>query len=199
MKVIRLHGWLRRQFGKDFHMEVSSPAEAIRALCSQVKGFELALARDKMGMSVRTEDLGYTRDTLGWPFSEREVLHVIPAITGSKSGIGQILLGAVLLGAAFLTMGTALAGTSILGTSITVGQALTTMGISMLLGGISQVLFGPPKAQAPAERPESKPSYNFNGAVNTTQQGNAVPICYGEMVVGTQVVSAGFYAEAMAV
>lgn len=199
MKHVRLHGWLRKKFGRDFLLDINNPAEAVRALCSQLPNFKLALARDTMGMYVRTQDFDYGRETFGYPFGSKEVLHIIPAITGAKAGVGQILLGAVMLAAAFFTAGTALAGMSILGTSVTVGQALTTMGLSMLLGGISQMLFAPPKSQKPAEKPANQPSYSFNGPVNTVQQGNAVPIAYGEMIVGTQVVSAGIYAENIAV
>ena len=50
-----------------------------------------------------------------------------------------------------------------------------------------------PDAQAsePSERPENKPSYSFNGAVNTTAQGHPVPVGYGRLVVGSAVISAG--------
>lgn len=41
---------------------------------------------------------------------------------------------------------------------------------------------------------ENKPSYNFNGAVNTTAQGNPVPLGYGRMIIGSAVISAGIYA-----
>ena len=33
--------------------------------------------------------------------------------------------------------------------------------------------------------PENRPSFLFNGAVNTSRQGNPVPLCYGQMVVGS--------------
>ena len=48
-----------------------------------------------------------------------------------------------------------------------------------------------PKVSGPQERPENKPSYLFNGAVNTTEQGQPIPLLYGELIVGSAVVSAG--------
>ena len=37
--------------------------------------------------------------------------------------------------------------------------------------------------------------HNFNGPVNTTAQGNPVPVIYGEMIVGSATISAGIYSE----
>jgi predicted phage tail protein len=192
MKVIRLHGWLGKQFGKRFEMAVSSPVEAIRALCSQLKGLEKALADDENGFTIWSAEMNVTKDTLAFPFSDNEVLHIVPVVSGAKDGVGQILLGIVLLAAAFFTMGTSLLGQGLLYEAVMTG--LTTMGTSLILGGISQLLFAPPKAQS-TEKPENRPSYNFNGAVNTVQQGNCVPLLYGELIHGSQVVSAGMYVE----
>ena len=46
MTTIRLHGQLR-QFGRSFKMAVKSQAEAVRALCVQVPGFERFLSNAK--------------------------------------------------------------------------------------------------------------------------------------------------------
>ena len=192
MKVIRLHGWLGKRFGKRFEMAVASPVEAIRALCSQLKGLEKALADDVNGFTVWSAEMNVTKDTLSFPFSDTEVLHIVPVVSGAKDGVGQILLGIVLLAAAFFTMGTSLLGQGLLYEAVMTG--LTTMGTSLILGGISQLLFAPPKPQS-TEKPENRPSYTFNGAVNTVQQGNCVPLLYGEMIHGSQVVSAGMYVE----
>ena len=43
--------------------------------------------------------------------------------------------------------------------------------------------------------PDNGASYNFNGPVNTTAQGNPVPLLYGEMFVGSATISAGIYSE----
>lgn len=64
------------------------------------------------------------------------------------------------------------------------------MGMSLALGGVAQLLAPKVKAES-KEAVENKPSYIFNGAVNTVAQGNPVPILYGRMRVGSQVVSAG--------
>ena len=66
---------------------------------------------------------------------------------------------------------------------------------AVALGGISQLLFKPPSPVKPNERPENKPSYIFDGPVNTIAAGHPVPILYGEMYVGSAVISAGIISE----
>jgi predicted phage tail protein len=63
-------------------------------------------------------------------------------------------------------------------------------GVSMLIGGIGQLLTPTPKT--PEEGPEN---YSFGGVVNTTKQGVAIPVCYGQLMVGGAVISAGMSAE----
>lgn len=46
LTTIRLHGQLR-QFGESFRLAVKSPAEAIKALCVQIPGFERFLSNAK--------------------------------------------------------------------------------------------------------------------------------------------------------
>ena len=61
----------------------------------------------------------------------------------------------------------------------------------ILLGELGRSFAPTPKATEPSERPENKPSYSFNGAVNTTAQGHPVPVGYGRLIVGSAVISAG--------
>lgn len=193
MKTIRLHGWLGKKFGRTFKLVVNTPADAIRALCIQIPELRKALADDTNGFKCFAAKTNLGKDELHFPISSKEIFHIVPVITGSKEGgVGQILLGIVLLAAAFFTMGTTLLGQGLLYEMVMTG--LTTMGTSLVLGGIAQLLFAPPEVTS-AEKPENKPSYNFNGAVNTVQQGNCVALLYGEMICGSQVISAGMFAE----
>ena len=85
------------------------------------------------------------------------------------------------------------------GATTMLASAISSIGFSMVMGGVSQMLFSPPQAQSGGmERPENKPSYAFDGAVNTAAQGNPVPLCYGQLIVGSQVVSAGLSVEQIA-
>jgi hypothetical protein len=72
------------------------------------------------------------------------------------------------------------------------GNALIMSGIAMFLGGVFQLLFPPSSAKAQeAEKSGSRPNYLFSGIVNTTRQGGPVPVRYGRMIVGSQLISAG--------
>lgn len=191
MRTVRLHGWLAKKFGKTFTLDIATPAEAVRALCALRPSFSKVLADDKQGFTVWVEKENLSEEALQYPFSAKETLHFVPVVSGAKDGLGQILLGVVLLAAAFFLVGTPLVAGAY-GELIMTG--LTTFGTALVLGGISTMLFAPPASKS-TEKPENKPSYNFNGAVNTIQQGNCVPVLYGELVHGSQVISVGFYVE----
>jgi len=64
-------------------------------------------------------------------------------------------------------------------------------GAALVLGGIASMLAPTPK---PAET-ESVQNYAFNGAANTTRQGVAIPVCYGQLIVGGAVISSGVSPE----
>lgn len=196
MKTIRLHGWLGKQFGKTFTLDVATPAEVVRALCILRPSMSAALANDEAGFTVWVEKESLGERELNYPFSDRETLHIVPVIAGAKDGATQILLGIVLLATAFFTMGTSMLGTGLMYEAVMTG--LTTFGTALVLGGISQMLFAPPMPED-TEAPENKPSYAFNGPVNTIQQGNCVPVLYGELIHGSQVVSAGLSVEDIAI
>ncbi|MNS78223.1 Bacteriophage lambda tail assembly protein I [compost metagenome] len=72
---------------------------------------------------------------------------------------------------------------------------MMSMGIAMAMGGVVQMLSPQQKGLSAADSPENGASYNFNGPVNTSAQGNPVPLLYGRMIVGSSVISAGIFAE----
>jgi hypothetical protein len=74
--------------------------------------------------------------------------------------------------------------------STTLATVAFSVGVSLALGGIAQMLAPQPKFDGPQE--EQQPSYVFNGAVNTTAQGQPVPVGYGRMIVGSAVIIGGF-------
>ncbi|WP_460163675.1 tail assembly protein [Pseudomonas sp. S2_F03] len=75
------------------------------------------------------------------------------------------------------------------------------VGIGMVAGGVLQMLSPVPTTKSGSQQEqastENKPSYLFNGAFNSTQQGLPVPVVYGQMLVGSSVVGVGTWAEAI--
>jgi predicted phage tail protein len=179
-----LSGFLAKRFGKRFDMDVRSPREAVRALSLQLKGFDRALLDHKAGFMVWADKELLTESDLT-RCTGTSTIRIVPIISGSKSPLASIILGAALMYFApwanlmYPELGA-------FGNAMAVG--LSGIGASMVLGGISKLLFHPPTPPTPASNGQN---YLFNGSVNTTAQGNCVSICYGRMKVGSQLISAG--------
>ena len=201
VRTVRLYGKLGAQFGRVWRLAVDSPAEAVRALCALAPGFECELmtAHDRgvaFGVFVGRRNIG--ADELGMPGGDDDI-RIAPVISGAKSGWAQIIIGAVIIAAATYFGGPmgAQGAYSVVGTWMAGGiaGAAVGMGAAMILGGIVQVLTPTPKGIATRDGPDNGASYNFNGAVNTTAQGNPVPLLYGDLIVGSAVISGAIYAE----
>ncbi|USE81164.1 tail assembly protein [Cupriavidus gilardii] len=195
VRTIRLYGYLGARFGRIHRLAVSSAAEAVRALGVMVPGFhaELISSRDRgirYAVFVGKQNLG--KDELVLP-PGRDDIRIAPVLQGAKrGGLFQTLLGVALIAAATITAG----GLGAAFTSNGLIGATAMMGASMALGGIVQMLSPQPGGLSASDRPENKPSYGFNGPVNTSAQGGPVPLFYGgPLTVGSAVISAGIYAE----
>jgi len=66
----------------------------------------------------------------------------------------------------------------------------TGIGASLIISGVSQLLTPTPKYDTGSDE-EQKQSYVFSGPVNTSAQGQAVPLGYGRMIIGSAVISMG--------
>lgn len=191
LRTIRLYGKLGAKFGREFKMAVTSPAEAVQALCSQLPGFETHLTESKdngVGYAVFNGKHNLSVEQLSNLTAVDEEIRIAPIILGSKSGgVFQIIFGAVLVVVGALVL--YFFGWTGIGAII--GKALITMGISMIIGGIVQLLMPAPKGNSAKDKADDLASYAFNGPVNTQAQGNPVPVLYGRLKVGSAVISAG--------
>ena len=186
LRTVRLYGVLAKKFGRQFKFDVNSPKEAVAALRATVPGFEAhLLEHSEPGYHVFTGKENIGIDQLDHPTNQD--IRIVPAITGAKKGgVLQTILGVILVVVGVFT-------------SWGGGLGLTQLGVSLIVGGVAQMLFAPPKPKQAAERenPNNRPSYSFDGAVNTSQQGNPVPVGYGRLIVGSQVISAGMYVSSL--
>lgn len=188
LRTIKLYGELGRRFGKVHRLAVDSAAEAVRALTAVLPGFERALTSHPVGFHVVVDrDDRADAERLHYPVGEGEAIKIIPATAGAKSGFFQIILGAALIGLALFNPLAFFGASGIFG-SFT--SAVIGIGASLVLGGVSQLLSPAPKYDASSEDKTAQ-SYVFGGAVNSVQQGGPVPIGYGRMIVGSQVISQG--------
>ncbi|MEO8641836.1 hypothetical protein, partial [Pseudomonas sp.] len=178
MTMILLSGSLAKAFGRQHfrQLETGAVVEAFSALTHTLNGFE-DFIRDSARRGVRyaifrnRENVGEGEFTL----SGTTEIRIVPVIAGSKNGgLFQTVLGvALIVVGAVITGGTFGAGAPF-------GSALIMMGISMTIGGVVQMLSPTPKAPSQQDQAssENKPSYLFNGAFNSTQQGVPVPVVY---------------------
>lgn len=197
LKIIRLYGKLGTRFGRVHRLAVASAAEAVRALCMIKPGFEreLMTSRDRgINYAVFLGKKNITQEELIDP-SGRDEIRIAPILQGSgRGGFFQTILGAALMVfAMWATNG--FSGLASWAETMKSGWGIVaTMGMSMAMGGVMQMLSPQMKGLGAKDRPENGASYAFNGAVNTTAQGNPVPLGYGRLIVGSAVVSAGIYA-----
>ena len=178
MTTIRLHGQLRK-FGKSFRIAVKSPAEAVKALCVQIPGFERFLSNAKsrgMEFAVFRGKKNIGDGELS--YQGRGDIKIVPVIVGSKrAGILQTIVGAVILVASIWF------------------PALAPAGIAMVAGGVIQMLSPQAGGLKTSAAPENTPGYAFGSAKNTTASGNPVPLCIGNRRWGGAIISASIYAE----
>jgi len=177
---IHLQGVLGKKFGKVWKLDVATPHEAGRALARIAPGFA-DWARTR-AFRVRCGKRRVTRETLDFPANGNMII-ITPHYGGAGGKgvqIGEIILGVVLI----------LADVFIFHT----GQ-LGFLGASLILGGIAGLLTSTPNLSSQTNPNLHKASYQFSGPVNTIAQGQPVPICYGDMICGSAVVSAGIFAQ----
>lgn len=193
MIKVKFYGDLKK-FGSEFSLDVKDTAEAIRALCSQIKGlrqklqqgyYKVRIGRDYINPEALEEGLFYC-------LKSGHTLHFTPVIRGAKNGgIFNIVAGAVLVAASWWAGGAA--GWGYLGAA---GYGMATMGTmlgaSMILGGISQLLTKTPTVgSSDSEESEKKNSTSFSNLNNMAAQGKPVPLAYGLIRTGSLIISQG--------
>ena len=185
MRTVKLYGHLGKRFGRTHRFDVASPAEAVRALSANFPEFRDALIGHKPGYHVHVG--AEVIDETLLPFHSGDLpIKFVPVVAGAKQGIGQIIIGAILVAASFAVAAAGFPEFS---------PYLANAGYSMIIGGVASMLIGAPKTGGAANGPDSMPNYSFNGPVNTVAQGNSVPVCYGRLIVGSQVISANLSIE----
>jgi len=200
LRTIRLYGTLGASFGRIHRLAVNNTAEAIHALCILIPGFERFLMESKdrgLAYSVFLGHENIGQDRLKAPSGNTDI-RIAPMVIGSKrAGSLQTIIGvALVVAASYFTGGMAAGGAGLLGTGAGAGwTAAANFGIAMAMGGVMQMMSPQAKGLGSMDAPRNRASYSFNGPVNTSAQGNPVGLLYGQMIVGSAVISAGVYAQ----
>jgi predicted phage tail protein len=186
LKKIKVYGTLRKFLGQsEFEVDLNTPQEAISFLKCNFDGVEKHMARQhytiQCGSKVITEDL--------LNMSTQEDIRIIPLVHGNIFGI--------VFGAAALFGGKAIATGALVGSFAAIaGSVLTSIGTSMLINGVTSLLSPQQSTSSVSGLSSQDPAalganYSFTGLTNISNAGVPVNLVYGEIMVGSIVVSNG--------
>jgi predicted phage tail protein len=194
LREIRLYGALAKFIGKRvLRADVASAAEAVRFLVTNWPSLENYMADKHYKVSVGNYNL--IKEELHDPTGQ-QVIKITPVVAGAGGPTGQIILGIGLIALSFAFPGAGAfaafsqagaAGTAA-ATLTSIGNAISLIGASLVLGGVAGLIAPVPKIDADSADPRK--SFSFSGIQNTSRQNLAVPIIYGETVVGSIIASA---------
>ena len=208
LRKIKLYGRLAKFVGQRvFEADVASAAEAVRFLLVNFPQLEKHMADQYYRVSVGKYDL--TLEELHDPAGQQEI-SIVPVLAGAGGEAGKIFGGIALVALAFvigpaaggfLGIGAGLGGATGAGAAVSLGlvggafaSAVGFIGLSLVIGGVSQLLTPTPKINTPGtpqDNNDPRKSYSFSGIQQTSRQGVPVPIVYGETIVGSVVISTG--------
>ena len=189
LKKIKVYGKLRQFLGKSYFMAaVKSPQQAMSFLIANFEGIQKhmndQIYKIKMGGRVITEEL--------LSMSGQGDIQIIPIAIGS--GFVAAAIGAIFGGAAAVATTVASVAGAVLSSSI-VTTALTTIGTSMIIGGITDLLSPqnpvPDNSSVSNIDPAIRGSYSFSGIQNVSSSGVPIPIIYGLVFSGSIIISSG--------
>jgi hypothetical protein len=186
MREIRVYGALAKFLKRRvFRAEVATAAEAVRFLAANFPAVEKHMADHHYRVSLGERDLALEEiyDPAG-----QQIIKIAPVVAGAGA-VGRIIAGVALIAlASVVTFGT-------LGGAVAAGvlnSMVFGLGASLALGGVAQLLTPTPSLSTGANSDnDARKSYSFSGIQNTSRQGTPVPVVYGEVIVGSIVISAG--------
>ena len=201
---ITLHGSLGESVGTTWKLAVESVGEAMRAIQCNSYGrfYRHLLEKDKEGIKyqllinkrpyISAEPLSkenihnIVNSELVMKNNNLRSIDIVPVIVGADEGTLGVIFGIVLI-----IVGAILTFT---GAGSPLGVPIMMAGLGLLAAGVSVLLSSPPKFEDFREIDGStgKTSYLFNGPQNTTNECWPVPVGYGQLLCGSQVVSASY-------
>jgi len=195
MRKIKLYGELAEFVGhKEFEVQVDSLPKAVSFLVNNFPQVESYM--NPKYYQVKIGNYAIDESEIYHPIGKEDI-HFVPVISGAR-GFGRIMFGAALIGLAFATGGISLtfaqvplanagAITGITGTFL--GKAIAGIGASLVLSGVSDLLFPLPPTPEFSSEEDPRLSFSFSGTQNTARAGTPVPIVYGEIMTGSVTIS----------
>lgn len=186
MVNVRFYGSLK-QFGSDFRLDCQTTAEIVQALTSQIPKLRQFIQQGLFTVRVGRDyfDNRYLEQGLSHKLKDDATVHFTPVLKGSKlGGLFGVIAGVAIIAGA-IALGP-LAGIISTNAAWIVGS----VGASLLLGGVAQMLTKMPEMKQGTEK-EKKQSTAFSNLSNMTAQGKPMPLAYGRIRVGSLIISQG--------
>ena len=169
MTQINLHGILAREYGDVFKLSLPNPKDVLEAIDCNRKGFIsriIELQKEGFCYDIIVDKKRISAGEEMDGFHNPQTIDLVPAIAG----------------AGFLAPVFAFLGS---------GTLLATVAKAIIFAAIAYALTPKPENEAlEIEADASKSSLIFSNTVNVASQGAAVPIGYGRLKVGSQVIQA---------
>ena len=174
MIKLTIYGRLRKFIGQStFEIKADSPKKAFSFLVNNFKGLKEHMKDQEY--CVMVGDLRISEEL--FDMQTNSDIKIVPVVHGE-------VLPFVFAGAAF----GAAAIPAIAGTAL--GTVLTQIGTSFLIQGVTDLLTPDPvRPNVSRQEDPQDPSYIFTGLLNNTKQGVPINIVYGEILIGSTVVS----------
>ena len=165
MIKLTIYGRLRKFIGQSsFEIKAKSAKEAFSFLINNFKGVREHMKDQEY--CVMAGDLRLTEELLD--MQTESDIKIVPVVHGE-------FLPFLLAGAAF---------------GAAVQSAFLAVGVNMLISGVQDMFFPQPDPFGGSRQDDPQDqSYSFTGLLNNTKQGVPINIIYGEMLVGSTIVS----------
>lgn len=180
IRNVFFHGALAEKFGSAaIPLDVDTPAMLFRGLFALIPGFrETTIKYPNLYIVKKNKDEvePVSEKNVELTFGDYKEIHLAPETAGAGA---EVAIAAI---AEYFVVSNIVA---------TVIYIAATVAISMVIGSIVAALGPSPDTAKGQERPEERPSFLYNGAVNITDQGYPIPIVYGIHTTGSVVISSG--------
>jgi predicted phage tail protein len=187
MTTINLHGILAKEFGKVFSIKIRKPKDAIMAIDINKPNFlkritDLSKEGIHYAVLVDGEDV---KDYLELEIKKTpSIIDIIPLICGA-AGLAIAAIGAIGMYAAGAGVAAGVIGTGM-------GMFLGSLAATVLSYGVQMMLAPDPAKAGKAPSIEVggiKESFIFGSKANLVEQGSPVPVGYGRLRVGSNVIA----------
>jgi predicted phage tail protein len=179
MITVNLHGHLKDSFGTGHKFSANTLSEVLKALDANFDDFSNQVVKDERRYSIVVDhkvDYG-TEEMIPAPIGTNSEVDIIPYIEGSGEGTGgwQILAGAILVVVGLIPGPWS--------------PFALAAGVGLIIGGIATLLI--PDVEVEDDDTATKGS-SFKNAKNLVGQGYPVPVGYGQLRIGSNLISAFF-------